>query len=71
MMKGEIHNEIFNNIPYLVKDRLHVDYLQDGNVMYNDKVIFLKREVLTHIHESMMPMDCYQNNLSLILQLVT
>ena len=37
-----IHNKIFNNIPYFIKNRLHVDCLQDSFVMYNNKVITIK-----------------------------
>ena len=37
------HNEILNNIPHFIKNRLHVDCLQGGFVMYNNKVILHKR----------------------------
>ena len=30
-----IHNEIFNNIPHLIKTRQRVDFIQDGFVVYN------------------------------------
>ena len=41
--KGKyIHNEIFNNIPHFIKNRLHVDCLQDGFVMYKNEVILRK-----------------------------
>ena len=50
-----IHNKIFKNIPHFIKNRLHVDCLQDGFVMYNNKVILQKIEVITSINSSMIP----------------
>ena len=38
-----IQNEIFNNIPNFIKNRLHVECIQDSFVMYNDKVILRKK----------------------------
>ena len=35
----DINNEIFNNIPHFIKNILHVNCLQNGFIMYNDKVI--------------------------------
>ena len=40
---GNIHNEIFNDIPYSIKNRLHANCLQDGFVIYNGKLIFHER----------------------------
>ena len=51
-----IHNEIFNNIPHFIKKRLHVDCLQDGFVMYKNKVILRKIEFIPPIPDSMIPM---------------
>ena len=66
------HSEIFNNIPHFIKNCLHVDYLQDGFVMYKNKIILLKREVVPHITDSMIPAGCCQKMYSsLILQLMT
>ena len=65
--KGKyIHNKKFNNIPYFIKYRLYVDCLQDGFVMYNDKVISHKRELITHITNSTIPVDFFQKNPSII-----
>ena len=36
------HNEIFNNIPNLIKNRLNVDFIQDGFVIFKNKVIIRK-----------------------------
>ena len=33
-----IHNKIFNNIPHFIKNRLRVDFLQDGIAVYRNKV---------------------------------
>ena len=51
-----IHNEIFNNIPYFDKTRLHVNCLKDGFFMYNDKVLTRKIDVINHISHSVIPM---------------
>ena len=53
-----IHNGIFNNIPNFIKNSLNVDYIKDGFVMYNNKLIFHKREVIPPIPDSMIPVDC-------------
>ena len=37
------HNEIFNNIPHLIKNHLHLNSLQDGFFIYTDKVLIHKR----------------------------
>ena len=59
----DVHNEIFNNIPHFVKNRLHVDCLQDGSVMYKNKVILSKREFIHTIPEFMMPVDCCKKSI--------
>ena len=55
--REKIHNEIFNNIPYFIKNRLHVDCLQDSFVIYNDKLILHKREVIFNIPDYMIPVN--------------
>ena len=35
-----IHEEVFNNIPNVIKNIPHFKCLQDGFVMYNDKELF-------------------------------
>ena len=40
------------------KNHLHVDCFQDVFVMYKNKLIFQKRDVITPIHDSMIPVDC-------------
>ena len=61
--KGKhIHNEIFNNIPHFIKSCLHFNYLQDDFFMYNDKVLIIKRESITYIADSMIPLYFCQNN---------
>ena len=54
----EVHNEIFINIPHFIKICLCVNYLQYGFVMYNDKVLIHKQEVVPHINYSMIPLNC-------------
>ena len=59
-----IQNEIFNNIPHFIKKRLHVDCLRDRFVMYKDKVIISKRELIPPIPDYMLPVDfCKKINL--------
>ena len=60
--RENIHNEVFNKISYFIKNCLHVDCLQDGFVVSNDKVILHKREVITPIPDSMIPVDFCQKN---------
>ena len=38
----DIHDEIFNNIPHLIKTHMRVDCLQDGFVIYTNRVILSK-----------------------------
>ena len=61
-----IHNKIFNNIPHLFKNHLHVNCIQDGFVMYNDKVSIRKRVVIPTITDYMIPMYYCQENASII-----
>ena len=70
---NDIHNEIFNNIPHFIKICLHDDFIQDGLVMYRNKILILKREVIPPIHDYMIPVAFCQNkiNPSFILQLMT
>ena len=42
-MNKKDENEILNNIPHFIKNRLDVDCIQDGFVMYNDKLIPCKK----------------------------
>ena len=42
---------------HLIKNHLPVDYLQDGFVVYNDKLLFHKREYVTVITDSMVPVN--------------
>ena len=52
-----IHNEIFNNIPHFIKNRLHFDFIQDDFSMYNDKLLIRKIQVIPTTPDTMMPMD--------------
>ena len=58
-----IHDEIFNNLPYFIKNRLHVDCLQDGFVMHKDKVIICEIEVINPITDYMIHMDYCQKQI--------
>ena len=49
----DTHNEIFNNIPDFVKNGLPVDCLKNGFVMYKNKVILRKRDLIPPIPDSM------------------
>ena len=53
----DIHNEMVNNIPHLIKNCVHGNFIQDGFVMYNDKVLIRKPEVITPITDYMIPVD--------------
>ena len=53
----EINNEIFNNIPNLVKYHVRANCLQYGFVMYTDKVIMIKLEVIPHTYNYMIAVD--------------
>ena len=44
-----IHNEAFKNIPHFIKTCLRVDFIKDGVVIYNDKIILHKRKVIPPI----------------------
>ena len=57
-----MHNEKFNNTPYFIKNCLGVDCLQDGFVMYNDKVILFNREVILPIPDYMIHVYCCKKN---------
>ena len=60
-------DEIFNNIPHFIKKKhLHFDWLQDGFVMYKNKLILGKRKVIPPIPDSMIPVDYCQHNTSII-----
>ena len=56
----DIHNEIFNNVHHLIKNCLHVDFLQDDFVMYKDKVLIRKIEIIPIIADYIIPVDCFQ-----------
>ena len=58
----DISNEIFNNITHLIKSCLNVNCLQYGFVMYNDKVLILKQQVITPITGSMITEAFLQRN---------
>ena len=45
----DIHNEIFNSIPHLIKNCLHVHCIQYGFFMYKKESILSKREVIPPI----------------------
>ena len=66
MRKGKNYNEMFNNIPHFIKNHLHVDYLQDGFVMYKNEEILLKKEVIPPIPDYMIPEDFCQKTLFII-----
>ena len=55
-------NEIFNNIPYFIKNPLHVDRLQDCFVIHNDKLILSKIKVINPINDSTTPVDYCKNH---------
>ena len=57
-----IHNKIFNNIPQFIKNCIHINFLQYGFFMCNDKVLFHKQYVIPPIPYSMIPMDFRQRN---------
>ena len=57
----DINKEVLNNIEHLIKNSLHVIFIQYGFVMYNDNVTIMKQEVITPIYDSMIPVDCFQN----------
>ena len=66
------HNEIFNKIPHFIKNRPRVNFLQDGFVMYNCTVLILKREVIHHIPDFIIPVYfCQKINPLLIFLLKT
>ena len=52
-----IHNEIFNNISHFIKNCLRVNFLQDAFVMYNDKLLICKREVVPPIPDYIILID--------------
>ena len=60
--RENIHHEIFNNIPHFIKNRLHVNFIQDGFVMYENKVIIRKRKTMSPIPDYMIPLYCCQKN---------
>ena len=62
----DIHNEIFNNIPYFIQKCPQVDFIQDGFVMYKNKVIIFKIEVINPSLGSIIPEDFSQENSSVI-----
>ena len=66
----DTQNGIFNNIPYFIKNRHRVNCNQDCFVMYNDKLLIRKIEVIPPILDSMIPVDCCKN-ISLISLLMT
>ena len=44
-------------IPYLIKNRLHVDFLHRNFIVYKNEVIIRKTKVITHIPNSMIHVD--------------
>ena len=50
----------YGNNTYITKHRLNVDCLQGGFVMYKNKLILLKIEVINPITDSMIPVDYCQ-----------
>ena len=50
-------------MPHFIKNHLHVDCLQDGFVMYKNKVILFKIEVITPINAYMIPDDFCQKTI--------
>ena len=55
-----IHNEKINNITHFIKKRLHVNCIKDGFVMYNDKSLIFKRELIPLITDYIIPIDFYK-----------
>ena len=58
----DIQNKILNNIPHFIINRLHFDCLQYGFVLYKDKVLASKREVIPPIPDSMIAVYFFQKN---------
>ena len=56
-----IHIEIFNKIPHFTKNRLHIDCLQYCFVMYKNKIIICRIEVINIITDSMIHVDLCKN----------
>ena len=57
----DIHSEILNDIPHLIKNYLHVNCIQHGLDVCNDKVLISKQEVIPPISNYMIPMDLCKN----------
>ena len=55
-----IHNEIFINIPYFIKNHVHVDCLRHGFFVYKNKVIICKIGVITDLPDYMIPVGLFQ-----------
>ena len=53
-----ILNEIFNNIPHLIKT-IFMSIVFKIFLLYKDKLIIRKREVITHTTDYMIPVGCY------------
>ena len=50
-------------MPYFIKNCLHVNCLHNFIIiLYNDKVLILKQEVIPPIYDSMIPVDFGQKN---------
>ena len=63
--RNYIHNEIFKYTPHFMKNCSPINCLQYGFVIYKDKVLIHKIEVIPHIPDSMIPVDFCKRNLSL------
>ena len=62
MSKEKNYNKIFNNVSYFIKNHILVNCLQDGFVMYYDKVLICEIEVIPPIPDSMILVDCCQKH---------
>ena len=51
---------------HFIKNHLRVNYLQDGFVMYNDKLLIFKQEVIPPIPDYIIPEDILQKNQNVI-----
>ena len=58
----DTHNGIFNNIPYFIKNWININCLQYGFVVYNDKVLICKQEVVPTITGDIIQAYICKNN---------
>ena len=49
-------------MPHLIKNSLHINCLKDGFVMYNDKLLIRKRDLIPPVTDSMIQVNFRKNN---------